>query len=43
MIPGTLFAPALGALRAGATFSGERIAEFTLTVPGDMRKRLAAC
>jgi hypothetical protein len=31
----------LGALRAGATFAEERVAEFALPVPGDMRKRLA--
>jgi cytochrome c oxidase subunit 1 len=42
MSPGILFAPALGALRAGATFAGEGVAEFALPVPGDMRKRLAA-
>ncbi len=42
MSPGTLFAPALGALRAGAMFAEERVAQFALPVPGDMRKRLAA-
>jgi hypothetical protein len=42
MSPGILFAPALGALRAGAMFAGERVAEFALPVPGDMRRRLAA-
>jgi hypothetical protein len=42
MSPGTLFAPMLGALRADTTFSGERVAEFALPVPGDMRRRLAA-
>ncbi len=41
MSAGTLFAPLVGALRAGATLSGERIADFALPVPGDMRKRLA--
>ena len=35
-------APVLGALRAGATFSAERVAQFALPVPADMRKRLAA-
>jgi hypothetical protein len=36
-----LFAPVLGALRAGATFAGERLVEFALPVPDDIRKRLA--
>jgi len=34
-------APMLGALRAGAMFAEERVAEFALPVPGDIRKRLA--
>ena len=38
----TVFAPLLGALRAGTAFAGERVAQFALPVPGDMRKRLAA-
>jgi len=41
MSTGTLLAPLLGALRAGATFSGERVAAFALPVPGEMRKQLA--
>jgi hypothetical protein len=42
MSAGSVFAPLLGALPAGAAFAGERAAEFALPVPGDMRKRLAA-
>ncbi len=41
MSTATLFAPLAGALRAGTSLSSERIAEFTLPVPSDMRRRLA--
>ncbi|MGB7540871.1 MAG: cbb3-type cytochrome c oxidase subunit I [Burkholderiales bacterium] len=42
MSPRALFAPVLGALHAGAMLAGERVVEFDLPVPGDIRKRLAA-
>ena len=42
MSPRALLAPVLGALRAGATFAGERVVEYALPVPEDIRKRLAA-
>jgi cytochrome c oxidase subunit I len=42
MSRGALVAPGLGAWRYGATFADERVVEFALPVPGDIRKRLAA-